>query len=148
MRGLGYLLIAAYWGLQASALACGAASGVLGPRVPYHELAAARALTNPLPATPAVVEKGRALYHGKGFCVACHGLEGRGITDVDTNMLKGALPTDFTKMEWQAARTDGELMWVLKNGSPGTAMASFVPVILTEKDAWQVIRYLRSFGRP
>lgn len=148
MRGLGYLQIAAYWGLQASALACGTASGVLSPRIPHHELAAVRALANPLPATPAVVEKGRELYHGKGFCVACHGLEGRGITDVDTSVLKGALPTDFTKVEWQAARTDGELMWVLKNGSPGTAMASFVPVVLTEEDAWQVIRYLRSFVRP
>jgi mono/diheme cytochrome c family protein len=70
------------------------------------------------------------------------------MTDVDTSMLKGALPTDFTKAEWQAARTDGELLWILKHGSPGTAMASFVPAVLTEEEAWQVIHFVRSLGRP
>jgi hypothetical protein len=50
------------------------------------------------------------LSSGKGFCVACHGREGCGMTDVDTSMLKGALPTDFTKEEWQAARTDGDMI--------------------------------------
>jgi len=95
-----------------------------------------------------MIEKGRALYHGKGFCVACHGIEGHGLADVNTTLLKGALPTDFTNARWQAARTDGELRWILQNGSVGTAMASFVPSVLTEKEAWQVIHYLRSLGRP
>jgi mono/diheme cytochrome c family protein len=148
MRRLGYFLIAAYWGLQATALAYDAASDIQRPRVPAQDLAAARSLKTPLPDTPEVVEQGRALYYGKGFCVACHGREGRGMTDVDTSMLKGALPTDFTKAEWQAARTDGELLWILKNGSPGTAMASFVPAVLTEEEAWQVIQFVRSLGRP
>jgi mono/diheme cytochrome c family protein len=148
MRRLGYFLIATYWGLQATALACDAASDIQRPRVPPQDFAAARSLKTPLPDTPEVVEQGRALYYGKGFCVACHGREGRGMTDVDTSMLKGALPTDFTKAEWQAARTDGELLWILKNGSPGTAMASFVPAVLTEEQAWQVIQFVRSLGRP
>jgi mono/diheme cytochrome c family protein len=108
----------------------------------------ARSRQNPLPDTPAVVEQGRALYYGKGFCVACHGREGRGITDVDPTMLTGALPTDFTKAEWQAARTDGELLWILQYGSPGTAMASFIPAVLTEEEAWQVIWFVRSLRRP
>jgi len=111
-------------------------------------LAAAQALKNPLPDTSEVVERGRALYYGKGFCVACHGRDGRGITDVNPAMLKGALPTDFTQAEWQAARTDGELLWVLQYGSPGTAMASFIPAVLTEEEAWQVIWFVRSLGRP
>jgi len=119
---------------------------MLRPRVPADQLAAARALKNPLPGTPAVIEQGRSLYHGKGFCIACHGREGRGITDVDPTLLTGALPTDFSNRTWQAARTDGEFMWVLKNGSPGTAMASFVPSVLTEEEGWQVIHYLRSLG--
>ncbi len=73
-----------------------AESDTLRPRVPSDELGAARALTNPVPATPSAIEQGRALYHGKGFCVSCHGREGRGITDVDPALLKGALPTDLT----------------------------------------------------
>jgi mono/diheme cytochrome c family protein len=116
------------------------------PRVPADQLAAARALKDPLAATPAVIEQGRSLYHGKSFCIACHGREGRGITNVDPTLLTGALPTDFSNRTWQAARTDGELMWVLKNGSSGTAMASFVPSVLTEEEGWQVIHYLRSLG--
>ena len=42
----------------------------------------------------------------------------------------------------------GELFWILKNGSKGTAMASFIPLVLTEEEAWQVLRYVRSFGQP
>ncbi len=49
--------------------------------------------------------------------------------------------------QWQAARTDGEMLWILKNGSPGTAMVSFVPLTLTEEEAWHVILYARSFGK-
>ncbi len=57
------------------------------------------------------------------------------------------LPRNFTDKAWQKARTDGELMWILKNGSPGTDMASFVPPVMREDETWQVILYVRSFGR-
>lgn len=125
-----------------------AATDALRPRVPEQELSAARAIDNPLPRTPAAIEKGRRLFHEKGFCVSCHGIEGRGITDVDPKLLKGALPTDFTNRDWQAARTDGEILWILQHGSPETAMASFVPSVLNEEEAWQLIHYLRSLARP
>jgi hypothetical protein len=42
---------------------------------------------------------------------------------------------------------DGELLWILKNGSPGTAMVSFIPQVLSEDEAWHVILYVRSFGK-
>ena len=61
--------------------------------------------------------------------------------------LSKVLAADFTDQEWQAARTDGELLWILKNGSKGTAMAPFIPLILTEEEAWQVLLYVRSFGQ-
>lgn len=123
-----------------------AAADFLRPRVPKQDIEAARTVKNPLAGKPNIIDQGRALYHGKGFCVACHGVDGRGITDVDPILLKGALPTDFTSPQWQAARTDGELLWVLKHGSAGTAMASFVPSVLSEQEAWQIILYLRSLG--
>lgn len=118
----------------------------LRPRVPEQNIKAAKALKNPLQNTAKLIAQGKALYHGKGFCVACHGINGRGITDVDPSLLKGALPTNFTSPQWQAARADGEILWVLKHGSPGTAMASFVPSVLSEQEAWQIILYLRSLG--
>jgi hypothetical protein len=60
--------------------------------------------------------------------------------------LRGKLPRNFTDKTWQAARTDGELYWILKNGSPGTDMASFVPLVLSEEEAWYVLLYVRAFG--
>ena len=120
---------------------------VLRPRVPIGQIEEARTWANPLPATEDTIEKGKKLFHGKAFCVTCHGKDGKGFGgDIEPGTLKGPLPRNFTDKEWQAVRTDGELFWILKNGSKGTAMAPFVPLILTEEEAWQVLRYVRSFA--
>ena len=130
-------------------LAWAADKAVLRPRVPKDQIEEARAVTNPLPANEEIVAKGKALYEGKAFCKACHGPDGKGLgADIAPGSLKGPLPRNFTDKKWQTARTDGELFWILKNGSKGTAMASFVPLVLTEEEAWQVLRYVRSFGQP
>jgi mono/diheme cytochrome c family protein len=116
---------------------------ILRPRVPADQIDAVRTVTNPFSQTVERIEKGKALYEGKAFCVVCHGRDGKGLpADLE---LKGPLPRNFTDKEWQRARTDGELMWILKNGSPGTAMAPFIPLVLTEEEAWQVLLYVRSF---
>jgi hypothetical protein len=39
------------------------------------------------------------------------------------------MPRNFTDKKRQAARTDGELLWVFKNGSKGMAMAPFIPLV-------------------
>jgi cytochrome c553 len=96
-------------------------AAVLQPRVPSDQLDEARTWKNLLEATPENIEKGKAIFHGKAFCVTCHGRDGRGLGDIPG--LVGRLPRNFTDKAWQAARTDGELMWILKNGSPGTDMA-------------------------
>lgn len=121
---------------------------VLRPRVPKDQIESARTVTNPLPTDEETIAKGKVLYEGKAFCKACHGPDGKGLgADIAPGSLKGPLPRNFTDKKWQAARTDGELFWILKNGSKGTAMAPFVPLILTEEEAWQVLRYVRSFGQ-
>ncbi len=117
---------------------------VLRPRVPSDQIDAARAVKSPFQPTPELLEKGKALFEGKAFCKACHGADGRGLPkDLE---LKGPLPRNFTDKKWQAARTDGELFWILKNGSPGTDMAPFIPMVLTEEETWQVLLYVRSFN--
>ena len=134
--------------LESSVLSVfGADEAVLKPRVPIDRIEEVRTWTNPIPATAETIEKGKSLFHGKAFCVTCHGKDGKGFGgDIEPGTLKGPLPRNFTDKEWQAARTDGELFWILKNGSKGTAMAPFVPLILTEEEAWQVLRYVRSFA--
>lgn len=125
----------------------GADEAVLKPRVPIDRIEEVRTWTNPIPATADTIERGKTLFHGKAFCVTCHGKDGKGFGgDIEPGILKGPLPRNFTDKEWQAARTDGELFWILKNGSKGTAMAPFIPLVLTEEEAWQVLRYVRSFA--
>ncbi len=120
----------------------------LCPRAPGERLESLRALRNPFAATPENLARGRALYLGKGFCAVCHGRDGRGLgPDVDTSRLRGALPRDFHDADWQRVRCDGELYWVLENGSPGTAMAAFVPGVLTPEEAWLVLLWVRELGR-
>ena len=121
---------------------------VMRPRVPRDQIEAARTVTNPLPEGEETIAKGKVLYEGKAFCKVCHGPDGKGLgADIAPGSLKGPLPRNFTDKKWQAVRTDGELFWILKNGSKGTAMASFIPLVLTEEEAWQVLRYVRSFGQ-
>lgn len=135
--------------LQAGPLSWGASQAILRPRVPRDQIEAARAVTNPLPVSDAMIAKGKTLFEGKAFCKVCHGINGKGLGgDIAPGSLKGPLPRNFTDKDWQAVRTDGELYWILKNGSKGTAMASFIPLVLTEEEAWQVLLYVRSFGRP
>lgn len=125
--------------------AFGADDAVLRPRVPSDQFEEARTWINPFESTAENIEKGKALFHGKAFCVTCHGRDGKGLSGVEG--LRGKLPRNFTDKAWQRARTDGELFWILKNGSPGTDMASFIPLVLTEEEAWHVLLYVRSFGQ-
>ena len=119
---------------------------VLKARVPLDQIEETRTWENPYPATSENIEKGKHIFHGKAFCVTCHGRDGKGLGNIPG--LRGKLPRNFTDTTWQATRTDGELFWILKNGSPGTDMASFIPLVLTEKEAWHVVLYVRSFGNP
>ena len=125
-------------------LTLAADSEVLKPRVPAGQIEEAKSWENPIPSTEENINKGKQIFHGKAFCVTCHGREGKGLGNIPG--LRGKLPRNFTDKTWQAARTDGELFWILKNGSPGTDMASFVPLVLTEDEAWHVLLYVRSFG--
>ena len=126
--------------------ALSADQAVLKPRVPADQIKNVKTWTNPISNTPENTEAGKNLFHGKGFCVTCHGKDGKGLGNIPG--LRGKLPRNFTDKTWQAARTDGELFWILQNGSPGTDMASFIPLIFTEEEGWHVVLYIRSFGKP
>ena len=118
---------------------------VLKPRVPPDQIQEVKSWENPFTPTSDNIEKGKTIFHGKAFCVTCHGPDGKGLGNIPG--LRGKLPRNFTDKAWQAARTDGELFWILKNGSPGTDMASFIPLVLTEEEAWYVLLYVRFFGK-
>ncbi|GJL79567.1 MAG: hypothetical protein NPINA01_25560 [Nitrospinaceae bacterium] len=116
-------------------------ASVYEPRVPKEVLEQVQEIENPYPANPERIEAGRKIYFGKGLCVTCHNKEGTG------TKIPGHSPRDFTDKQWQEVRTDGELMWVLRNGSPGTQMPIRIGKVITEEEGWNVIHFIRTLGK-
>ena len=112
-------------------------------RVPLSELAGAKALKNPIPMTAENIAKGRLIYVTKGQCIHCHGEGGKG--DGLAGKVLNPSPRDFTNPDFHGHRTDGELFWVIKNGSKDSGMMPMIGSIITESEAWYVILYERSF---
>ena len=116
---------------------------MMQPRVPADKLAAARALTSPLPSSPEIVEQGKALYNGKGACFNCHGKDGGGNGPAAAKL--DPSPRNFQHYGFWRHRTEGEIFWVIKNGSVGTSMIGFGGQ-LTDEEIWSIIQYERSFA--
>jgi mono/diheme cytochrome c family protein len=126
------------------AIPAGAAErNMMQPRVPAEKLVEARALTSPLPSSPEVVAQGKALYNGKGTCFNCHGKEGGGNGPVAAQL--DPSPRNFQHHGFWRHRTEGEIFWVIKNGSAGTSMVGFGGQ-LTDEEIWSIIQYERSFA--
>jgi len=116
---------------------------MMQPRVPADKLAEARMWTSPLPDSPEIAEKGKALYRGKGTCVNCHGTTGGGDGPVAASL--NPSPRNFQHHGFWRHRTEGEIFWVIKYGSIGTSMIGFGDQ-LTDEEIWSIIQYERSFA--
>ena len=102
---------------------------------------------NPLFATTKNIERGQSLYQTEAkptACKMCHGIRGNG----NGRLARGLepAPRNFTCEETMKSLSDGQLFWVIKNGSKGTAMSAH-KFTLSDKDIWQVIHYLKLFSR-
>lgn len=129
--------------LGAMAVAEGAGPHLMQPRVPEAKLEQARALKNPLPFSSDLIEQGKVLYEGKGTCVNCHGERGNGKGPGSKDL--NPPPRNFQHTGFWRHRTEGEIFWVIKYGSPGTAMIPFGG-LLTDEEIWTIIRYEQSFS--
>jgi mono/diheme cytochrome c family protein len=116
---------------------------MMQPLVPADKLAAARALTSPLPSSLEIVEQGKALSNGKGACFNCHGKDGGGNGPLAAQL--NPSPRNFRHHGFWRHRTEGEIFWVIKNGSVGTSMVGFGGQ-LTDEEIWGIIPYMRSFA--
>jgi len=103
-------------------------------------------LANPLQATPDRLAEGRRLYEkdARPECAMCHGIKGDG---------KGALAAQFDPRprNFACAQTvngipDGQLFWIVRNGSPGTSMPDFKR--LSDEQIWMIVHYLRQLAKP
>jgi len=102
--------------------------------------------TNPLPATPAHVRAGKKLFDETAkplACLNCHGQQGDGAGPIGAALVPP--PRNFTCGAMMQEISDGQLFWVIKNGSPGTGMMAFPG--LSDDEVWQIIHYLRTLAR-
>ena len=116
---------------------------MMPPRIPADKLSEARALTSPLPDASEIVEQGKVLYNGKGTCFNCHGKDRDGKGPVAAELDHS--PRNFQHHGFWRHRTEGEIFWVIKHGSLGTAMIGFDEV-LSDKEIWAIIQYARGFA--
>ena len=108
-----------------------------------HEHPEARALTNPVSATPASLAAGGALY--TSHCAACHGSTGRGDGPLAAaTAAYGARPSNLADAIWQHGDGDGEIFVAIRDGiEPDFAMDGFGGR-LAERDIWNLVNYLKS----
>lgn len=116
---------------------------MMQPLVPVDKLAEARALKSPLPKSREIVAKGKAIYDGKGGCFNCHGTDGGGNGPAAAQLKPS--PRNFRHHGFWRHRTEGEIFWVIKYGSPRTSMIGFGPV-LSDDEIWSVIQYEQTFS--
>lgn len=103
-------------------------------------------LKNPLPPTPENTLAGETLFHLDAkptVCKVCHGMSADGLGILFKQL--SPKPRNFTCSVTMQEISDGQMFWVIKNGSPGTAMPSFSN--LSDDQVWQVILYIRQFGK-
>jgi mono/diheme cytochrome c family protein len=102
--------------------------------------------TNPLETTTENIAAGEMLFI-KGAkplaCAQCHGLRGKG----DGTMARGMnpKPRDFSCQTMMKDIPDGQLFWIIKNGSKGTGMMGFK--MLKDDQIWQLVSYIRKFTK-
>jgi len=86
------------------------------------------------------------LFKGDGSkvaCATCHGEKGDG---------RGPLAGEFSPppRNFKCAQTvdgipDGQLFWIIRNGSPGTSMPAHPQ--MSDEEVWRMVRYLRQLAR-
>ena len=100
---------------------------------------------NPLAPTKENIEKGRKLFSKDAkptACKLCHGSKGNGNGRLARRIEPP--PRNFTCGSVMRDLPDGQLFWVIQNGSRGTAMPAH-KFPLGKEQIWQLILYIRRF---
>ena len=101
------------------------------------------ARTNPVAATTDSISAGETLFKSNlrgAACAACHGQKGDGRGQL-SSMFKPP-PRDFTCARTVKDIPAGQLFWVVKFGSPGTAMPPNRH--LSDEDVWRIVVYIQA----
>lgn len=101
----------------------------------------ADAMKNPVKPTAESRARAKQLYSID--CSMCHGDNGNGKTDLATSM--ALTLTDFTDAKTLAARGDGELFNLIRDGKD--KMPGEDPARAKDADVWNLIIYVRSLSK-
>jgi mono/diheme cytochrome c family protein len=101
--------------------------------------ASADIVTNTLANTPENISKGEELY--SMYCFSCHGDTGYGDGPAGGSM--GIKPANFHDQRVKKQK-DGAIFWKLTNGNGN--MPPYKE-ILTEKERWELVIFLRELGK-
>jgi len=118
-----------FWGLLLAAAFAAAAAGLLHAQQTEPDSSAV---------TPAMVDAGRAVFHGKGTCFACHGMQ-----------LEGSQVAPTLKPHaWRDAKNGdfSQIYHVVTHGVTGTLMVPF-PGGISKTEAQSVVSYVWSVTR-
>ena len=102
---------------------------------------------NPLAVNENSLRDGKHLYEeavSPVACIECHGENGEGNGRM-SSMFEPA-PRNFTCAQMMDSIPDGQLYWVIKNGSIGTSMPTFDK--LSDDQIWKLVIYIRGFSTP
>ena len=100
-------------------------------------------LKNPLEPDSRNLIAGEALFHTDAqptACKVCHGPSGNGMGMMSPGL--NPPPRNFSCFDTMKNISDGQMFWVIRNGSPGTGMVAYKS--LSDKQIWQIILYLRA----
>ncbi len=103
-------------------------------------------MTNPLKASSNNVSDGRDLYMEMTeslACVHCHGPKGDGKGELGVDIEPP--PRNFTCAETMKTIPDGQMFWVMKNGSPNQLMPGYGS--LGDEKLWKIISFIRTFAK-
>lgn len=106
---------------------------------PFVAPAWADTIRNPIGSSPEIIAKGEEIYNL--YCFACHGETGYG--DGAAGGAMGVKPANFHDPKFSKQK-DGTIFWKLTNGKGN--MPPFKE-ILKEEQRWQLIAYLKEFGK-
>ncbi len=103
-------------------------------------------LKNPLKGTRGEILEGESYFQRDTqptACKVCHGAGGNGF-----GMMANGLnppPRNFICKETMKDVSDGQMYWIIKNGSKGTGMPAYAD--LPDEVVWKIVLYIRSLEK-
>jgi mono/diheme cytochrome c family protein len=98
----------------------------------------ARSMSNPMAASPELVELGRR--HFADHCASCHANDGSGLTEMGQNLYPRVPDMRLARTQ---NLTDGELYYIIENGVRFTGMPAWGQGGPNDHETWHLVMFIR-----